>query len=152
MVSIADGDTLIYYQNGMRWDIPIVGGALEGMHFGQLYICTSSKWTNNYTATLKYIGIADLDDTSELRYVDNLHASSTPYGCDMTLAFDIHADFSRYEMVDVMKRLQMSMASWAPCTRSCMEAPVMARVRGERLSHASLRAPEPPVGSWARMH
>ena len=105
MVSIADGDTLIYYQNGVRWDIPIVGGALEGMHFGQMYISTSNRWTNNYTATLKYIGIADLDDSSELRYVDNLHVSSTPYGCDMTLAFDIHADYSRYEMVDVMKRL-----------------------------------------------
>jgi hypothetical protein len=105
MVSIADGDTLIYYQNGVRWDIPFVGGALEDVHFGQVFFVTSSQWTNNYTATLKYIGIADLDDTSELRYVDNLHVSSTPYGCDMTLAFDIHADYSRYEMVDVMKGL-----------------------------------------------
>lgn len=105
MISIADEDTLVYYQNGVRWDIPIVGGALVDSYFGTVYISTSSEWTNNYTATLKYIGIADLDDTSELRYVDNLHVSSTPYGCDMTLAFDIHADYSRYEMIDVMKRL-----------------------------------------------
>lgn len=54
---------------------------------------------------MKYIGLANLNDSSELIYSDNLQKSYTPYGYDMTLAFDIHADYMRYEMVDVAKNI-----------------------------------------------
>lgn len=105
LLSIVDGNTVIYRQNGVEWRIPIVGGELLNSHFNVLYVATSTAWTNNYTAVLKYIGLADLNDSADICYKSNLKLSSVPYGYDATLAFDIHADFSKYEMIDVAEKL-----------------------------------------------
>lgn len=86
--------------NGMNRsiDCPLVPSS--STYFGYLHVKSGLVWENDKTITLSKLAIYN---SQGFHFNDHLKMTLSPYGYDFGISFHLHADATRYEMVDVLR-------------------------------------------------